>query len=324
MEYSTDLDKIARHIGVAPKEIFTDKPERCHFIWAGIYHGQMVLVKVFSNKNFERVENFKKEFQVDKILEKYSVHGKINRTKVLEQNTNEKYSWLIRCFYPGSTLCANDPSVDFFIDRMSSIDDNYKDDRILMQIINNLKQIQSIKLGSIEQEDKNRFPVRFLKSFSRANLELVVKNLEITLDRQVEFCDKFNKLYFDEKKLVACTGDLMPANIIITESSEVLFSDFEWFSFDNAMVDVSYLWLFLSREKAWQNKLIENFVLNENDKIDFRLSIIRELIHWYCQLYDSNVENTPIIERARRRHKEYIWRDYLIAAGDSFEALVGI
>jgi thiamine kinase-like enzyme len=156
----------------------------------------------------------------------------------------------------------------------------------------------------------------------RVEKEKVEGELGIDLSNQEIFFNKIKGEYFKKENIKACINDLTPANVIIKDDGQLVFSDFELFSFDNYTVDIAYLWIFLWRYRNWQRELLLNTIKNDRDREYFRASIIRIMFLLYDWPYNS-MKNKPKLkhEKYNRRH---IWAKYLIAAGKSYEAIMEV
>ncbi len=267
-----------------------------------------------------RVQRYKKEYQVEKLFCSNAKNGNdIARVQILNDGENLEYYWLIRKFYPGNSLSSysNQKKPLFGYDLITRRYSKKVD--ILKPIINNIRVFKKIqKGGPLERE----LPMYVLEMDDKL-ISGIEKGINLSLEKQLNFIITIKHDYLDGVNTCASMGDLTPANIIITKSNEVLLSDFEWFSFDNYMMDTAHLWLFLWRYPRWQKELFSAMVASNKAEDFFRVSLIRIILGWYKAPFTGD---NPIHSSASRKKyfTNHIWTKYLEAAGDSFEALMKV
>lgn len=298
------------------------------YILVGLIKGRDVLLKIVSKKNKFKVAQFRKEKLVDDILEKHNRNLKkplFVKVDLLGIGESKSYFWVIRKYYSGQSLAAYEPGKSLFgydIIRRNFLMFRRK---IVKQIIDNIEAINSLetdfrKLG-INRAD---FPLRYKMNIEDYDIAKVGKELNLNLENLVKFYNRVQKRYFEKENIKASVGDLTPANIIIKKDGELIFSDFEMFCFDNYTIDIAYLFLFLWRYKNWQKELINLTITNDESRDYFCASIIRILMFLYKWPYYSLDEKNKKNLDSESIIRKHIWRRYLQAAGESFDAILKV
>lgn len=283
----------------------------------GIWQEKVVLLKIISKAHPKKVQSFKKECLIEDYLTQ--IKGKkednLPRTKVISNNENSQFFWIIREYITGDSL-ANSSGYKEILFGYDKIQDKYLSERdnYLRQISDGLSLLKTLNVNTRKSLQINRYK----KEITDYNIKEIEAGIDIDLSKQLSFFDKIRKEFFADINLCATIGDLLPANIIITKDDKIIFSDFEWFSFDNYISDLSFLWLFLWRYPNWQKKLLI-FNLNKKDENFFRVSLIRQIIGWYSNPFDPRFK---VNKDQRKEYKKHIWSDYLINAGKSFDDLI--
>lgn len=296
------------------------------FILIGEIKGRDVLLKISNKKNTYRIKQFEKEKYVDKIIEKHNKNLSlpiINKTDFLDSGNNKNFVWMARKYYPGTSLASfNRDKVLFGYDilRQKYI---FKKGKIIDDIIKCLNAIYSLETDFRKLGVKhNDFKRRYQSDVEEYDIKAIEKELGLKLDKQIEFYNKVKKEYFAKENIKASVGDLSPANIIIKDDKKLILSDFELFCFDNYTIDIAYLYIFLWRYKSWQKALIEKTITNDQDRKFFRASIIRELMFLYRWPFASLKDKKDFDHK--KFNQNHIWTKYLIAAGESFDAIMKV
>lgn len=298
------------------------------FIVRGVIKRRDVIIKMLPKKNKARIDALKKELLVNDLLEKHNndlSKSEIVNAKIIAAGENHKYFWIIRRYYSGGSLAKYHPTSSF-LKGYDIIRPNYRNKYldIIEKISDNINSLSQMtndfrKIGVAKSTIKRRY----LEEFSSADIKKIdnflntnnLNNLKLFLDSQ--------RCYFSKDNVVACIGDLAPSNIIITDMNEVVFSDFGWFCFDNYTIDIVFLWLFLWRYKKWQSHLVRLMIKNDQDRLNFQLSLIRIIFTTMITIFvksknkDKIKENTEVL-------RGHIWTRYLQAAGESFEAIMKV
>jgi hypothetical protein len=309
-----ELSKIIDDLGVVPK-LFLKKNDYGEMTFRGIYLGQEVLVKIVPKIFKKRADRFRKEFKVDSIISRQGqTEGQIIEvihTKKIGET--DHFVWLMRDFIQGKTLCLPQKNRKKF-PYVKNVDTFYPEfvdsrDSIIEGISRNLKNLQKINPAIIKKE---RFKPRFsfdLKSSAKA----IEKELKISLANPVNYYQRIKSNFSDQRNLVASSGDLTPANIIISEKGRVYFSDFEWFCLDNYCQDLAFLYLFLYRYPAWQKMLLSKKIRSKKDREMFQAGMIRGIIGY--------MSHTLVYKIGLPGYKNHIWMKYLQASSESYDAI---
>lgn len=319
-------EEIIKSLEFIEKKPIKKDLKRLEFILIGEIKGRNVLLKISHKKNSYRIKQFEKEKFVDKIIEKHNKDISlpiINKTDFLASGSNKNYIWMVRKYYPGTSLATFDADkslLGYDIIRRKYF---FKKKEIINDIVKCLQAVYSLETDFRKLGIKlNDFKRRYHSNIEDYDIKAIEKELGIKLDNQIEFFNKIKKSYFEKENIKASVGDLSPANIIIKNDKEMVLSDFELFCFDNYTIDIAYLYIFLWRYDSWQKNLINLTIKNEQDRKFFQASIIRELLFLYRWPYAS-LKNKGKIDH-REYNRKHIWRKYLEAAGDSFDAIMKV
>ncbi|OGD64426.1 hypothetical protein A2215_03490 [Candidatus Berkelbacteria bacterium RIFOXYA2_FULL_43_10] len=295
------------------------------FIVRGTINRRDVLLKILPRSDKNRVKSYKKEFLVDKLMNEHNKDLKlpvIVKTKVLAQGQNDKYFWVIRKYYSGLSLSNYYPKKGMlrgydiirktFLNARSSI---------IKGIVENLYSIQKIAINVRRfGVHKSQLQKRYEDSFDCDLILKCAKLLGQDLSHTISYTKSHRSEYFSEKYIVANVGDLVPPNIIVVEKNNIIFSDFEWFCFDNNTMDVAVLWIYFWRYKKWQDQLIKLTITNDELRANFRYSVIRVLLSKMLSIVSGRWGKIEMMDF----YKQHKWAQYLKAAGESFEALMRV
>ncbi len=295
--------QLLRKLDITPKKlIFGDKNNK-FFVQAGLQIHHPVLIKFAVNDERKKVEGFQKEKLVEDLLCKYPGNNQFNRAKVIGFGQNDEYAWLIREYIDGECLGNYDERKDSILFGYDDLNSKFKDkyENVIDQLKNSLNFLIQIK----EKENpRHNFKQRFPLELSPENIEKIEKFRGNDLKNVIDFYEKKKDDYFVH--FSAVTSDLIPSNLFYNKG-RVYFSDFEWFCFDNYLLDATYLWLFLWRYPQWQKAIEKQFLLTESDKIDFKLNLIRIIINcpWHERIINrfSNEEDFPWYDYLRKADK---------------------
>jgi serine/threonine protein kinase len=296
------------------------------FVLIGKINGRNSLLKIASKKNSYRIDQFKKEKMVDDILEKHNRDLKkplVVKTDILGFGENDKFVWIIRKYYPGLSLAAYRPEKVLWGYDVIRSNFLFFRSKIINKIVNNLLSLYTLETDlrklAISHDD---LPQRYKKNIEDYNVKEIEDELGINLEKQIKFYNVVKKDYFSKENIGASVGDLSPSNIIIKNDDELVFSDFELFCFDNYTADIAYLYLFFWRYRAWQKALVDLTIKNDKDRNFFRASIIKETMFLYFWPYFT-LKNKKNIGH-KEFNRKHIWRKYLEAAGESFDAIMKV
>lgn len=275
------------------------------------------LFKAVEKKHQEKYLSFQREclandFLLNKIKEEETFWP-----AVIEHGETEEIFWMRRNFIEGQTLSdISDLKATLYgYDRIKS-DYRSQAGELLPKIVRRIDQLQDIPI-TIEDKGNDLFAYRRFKlDIEEYNLAEVEKGIgcDLALARKI-YAE--NKSEFFGRNVVLATNDMVPANVIVTGDHGVYLSDFEFLNLENRMMDISYLWLFLWRFPDWQQSLAELAVKSKENELDFRLSCMRQIVHWFHNVYPKYTD-----ERGANPYDGHVWARYLLAAAESFEALI--
>jgi len=239
----------------------------------------------------------------------------IKITRVVEKGENKDYFWIIREYIDGASLSDNMTAYDdiksIFFKKDSSFD-------YLSQITDNIDKFKRI-ITYLSEEEKKTFFAHNSRKVLENPLEFIEQSQKkplFDLENQKKFLESIHGEYYNVKNLSVTMGDLNPANIIVSRDHKVFFSDVSNMTIDNKILDVAYLWIFFWMSQKWQKKLIKKFIKTKTDENFFRFSIIRVSVPFAWQ----NNQDMPKVLSKRHQY----WQKYLIAAGESFEAIMKV
>lgn len=282
-------------------------------------NGREILLRAIIPKLWpEKVKTLKKEVKIDNFFTKSSIF--LPKPEVLASGEDNGWVWVTRLFIRGETIAHDDKKTRTLLGYdLIKTKFNSKGDKILSQVDIILKD-----LGRINSPNEELRQNRYKKNLSGYDTGLIARGVGRNLSTVLAFVEEHRKSYFLSKSLCASHGDLSPTNLIFNDSEEVFITDFEFFSFDNRMMDTAFFWLFCWRQPEWQGKIVKKLVQNNEDEIFFRISVIRIILGWYNGIYAKGRPLTERLKQKRKEYKNHIWVRYLLAAGESFKALVNV
>lgn len=286
--------------------------ERGQFILVGSYNGTKSILKITSISNPVKAKNLEKEYIVTSAIFDNTVFG-----RTLFFDKNENYVCYVREYIQGHPLSAYNQDSSVVLYRYDILDKKVCVDKekIINGITHSLDIIhEETYRKALMLSPRDYFGQRWNMDIKQYNVSSIEKGLKHSLKDQVDFYYKNFNSY--KENYSCCVGDLNPANILF-DGKDVRLVDLEWFSIDNSMLDISFLWLFLWRYPDWQELLLRN-VASEREKDDFRASVIRQIIAWFDVVFDPDKKVT---KDNIEEYKAHIWARYVKAAGESFEAL---
>lgn len=315
------LNQLIKKIDIKVLSVLKQDSLLKDFVFYGIYKGEEVLCKIIGKEYQLKYQNLKREALIGNIIS--SSRFKIPTTGIIEISEDSDFAWLIRKYILGESLSGSESTNDGLFGYDIILDSFLRSrDQILSKIFKGISEISRVRL---RDNDKTFFKPRFdrnLEEYFPSNIE---KGFGIKLDKQLGFYDSFKQNFFSEKYIGGCMGDLVPANVIVSlKEEDVYLTDLEWFSEDHYMVDIVFLWLFLWRYKDWQEKWLMLSVKTLEEKEMFRFELIRHIIAWYKNIYLPGIKITPALLKKREIFSNHIWTKYLVAAGESFEAIIKV
>lgn len=317
-----DYQDILQSLNVSNIEIIRSGKEGRIFICKGLWQDKVVLVKILDKTSGKKLKQLNKEILVSKIITSKFDSEELLFTPVLLDGEDSRSRWVIREYMEGESLVKFDEGKRTLLFGYDLVESRYMKNmpEIIESLREYLSKINSIKFNELPQAniyDEFKTP-RFNPKLDQE----VIRNIELICDVRLEplkfFYDENSKLFSDNGVFSAIHGDFVPANIIVTDSSKIFVTDYEWFCFDHWIMDVAYFWLFLHKYPELQKRVIGLFITGESDRLAFRLSVIRSIVGWYSLLgyfKDGKIEIS-------KNYEKHIWIKYLIAAGESFKTLV--
>lgn len=317
-----DYRNLIKKINIYEKEVIRKNLKHGFFIIHGSYDKKDVLVKAVSKKEKDKVKSMEKEISVNQILQNKFKKIFIG-TKVIKVGQNKDFVWIIRDYYEGESLANSEDKNEIICgyDKLQKKYLSYKT-TIIKQVIKNLNLLRKIDINTFKAVPF--FEGKYKIDLEKYYLSDIENGIQYDINKSVNYYNKIKKDFFNKDNVKANIGDLNPSNVIITKEIKVLFADFEWFSFDNYMMDLSFFWLFLWRYPDWQKEFLEKAINNNSDKLFFLASIIRQIIGWYDHIYRNDRLLTSNVISDRINYKNHIWTKYLIAAGESFDAIIKV
>lgn len=328
MNYSNELNLLMKEIKFTSSKILRSNPGGGYFVILGKYNGIDVILRTTPVSDSARIVRFKREYKASKILASFNSNAKsniINFTEVIDVQESSSLCWSIRIYSKDQTLAINERYSQEVMHGYDTIRQKFINDNqiIISNIVKIVSSVQKIDCDIFNKPDnKNLFITRLEHNLENIDIEKIEKLLETNIDKSLKYYSQNIMEYCDKKNTRANMGDLIPPNIIVNRYKKVILYDYEWFCCDNYIIDYSSLWLFLWRYPKWQNTICENVLITEKDKVFFRMSIVRELISWYAGAF-SIKESDELCHRITF-YKGHIWLKYIIAAGESFEAMMEV
>jgi len=322
---------IFEKIGFSAINFLVNSKEQKHCVAFGKIGNQDVLIKIFHTSNIEKSKNLKDEWLACKIIERLNSEGVSNFRAIESLNFGQEgeYVYLVRKYYQGNPFAsdANRVNSDFYFDKYSSIDKKFEipTEDISVGIISNLlilKKTKGINPADFDFRQQGRFP----RNYSSEVINDIAKFLGIDLQPVADYLLDSQNLINDNKNFAVQTNDLTPTNIFITKNHEVLFSDFEWMGLENYMIDITFLWMLLWRYPDWQKIIVDHTVSSDIERDLFRANLVRIVLYNYrdfclVKKLDDDEERVSFNKRVFGNH---IWTKYLLAAGQSFEAIMEV
>lgn len=328
MKINNEISEIFKSLNFLAESFLYANEERRHYIVAGRIADKEVLIKIYHKSNESKAKNLEEEWRAGEILRDLNLRSKkkINIIESLDFGRKADYVFLVRKYYKGTpfALDANTIEADFYFDKFSMVEKKFQlsSEKIANGIISNilvLKNTKGLSNDGFNITKRDRFP----QNYSTEIYGSISMQLKIDLNKTKQFLDNMQKDLSQGINLAVQTNDLTPTNIFITDNNEVLFSDFEWLGLENYLIDTAFLWLLLWRFPDWQSVLLNKIIVTEIDRDFFRVNVIRLILYYY-----QNITRTDLSDERDSFYKmvlsEHIWKKYLIAAGESFEAIMQV
>lgn len=318
MFVAEDYEKVFLELGFTELDAIKKDIENGYYISHGKIADKEVVVRVLTKTDKTRVKNYEKELAIFKILEKGIPKGTLSQFACTRKiGENEKFIWSIRDYVDGEVVSLyNTNKLLMGYDEIDSKLLGFKDE-IITSIKENLRFLWSIE----ESFENDLFQERFSRIFDSQKIASVEKGIDYSLSEQISFYKKNVDKVFVSNNIKPSFGDLIPANIIYSNKKAV-FLDFEWFSFDHYLADVSFLWLYLWRYPSWQKKLLDSIITTEEENVSFCVNLIRQIIGFYSDyIFNSNDVMSKSVLEKRAFFPNHIWTRYLKATHSYSELL---
>lgn len=294
-----------------------------YYISHGIIANREVVIRILTKKDKQRVLDYKKEMEVSKVLKRGTPK------KILSQfacprkiGENNDFIWTIRNYVPGKAISLYNPNnPSKILMGYDEIDHRFEEDvdLIISGTKENLNFLWSINLPS----KSIFFKERFSREIDSEKIKFIELGIGSDLSKQISFYKKNKNQVFLPKNIRASFGDLVPANIIYSSNKKIVFLDFDFFSFDSYLADVSFLWLYLWRYPLWQKKILDSLIITKIDRMFFRVNLMRQILGFYSEyIFDNKQALTKSVREKRNFFPNHIWTKYLIAAGESYQKLI--
>ena len=328
MDYSNELNLLLKEINFADSKILRSNFKGGYFVILGNYHGDDVILRTAPIGDLDKIARFKREYEASKILASFNSNSKssiINFTEVIDIRKSKGLYWSIRSYSKDQTLAIDERYNQAMIHGYDIIRQKFVDSYhpIVKNIINIVGLIQKIDINAVKEGvDIKLFTPRLEKDLKKIDIKKIERLLDVKFDSQINFYKYNSDEYSDKSNIRANMGDLIPPNIIVSPNNQITLYDYEWFCFDNYIVDYSSLWLFFWRYPKWQNAISKKVLITEKNKMFFSMSLIRELISWYAGAFSISEKNK--LKRRVNFYKKHIWLKYLKATGESFESIMKV
>jgi serine/threonine protein kinase len=275
------------------------------------YQNIKVLVKIGLKENQDLTAKISKECTIGRILKQIYLENDIldDLAKIVECGADQEFAWLVREYIQGEPMAEyieeinKEPALISY----SKIKECYLNNWQVYfgQIVSSIKKTKIYRKKHIDEliELGQRFPTKLSQNDLGKCREAYGPSIETSLS----FYDENIKQYTDRANMSPVFGDLVPSNIIINKN-EVKYTDLEYFSFDNSLVDIAWLWLFLYSYPDIQDYIIKNTIKTQQEEINFRCSVIRMIVgyRWYAWFKDN---------------QDHPWHRYAREAGESYQKL---
>lgn len=275
----------------------------------GVASGKKTLIKIATKAESTKLL---RERDISVFLDQSIQPDKRFYTSVTKFFEDEGYQWLLRDFAAGDSLTSYGKSDDVLMG-YDKLTETFSDlcGEIVPKIVAKVQMLQKIE----EFEGFSFANRRFREDFGDEECNILFKIHNLNAEVAINAFNLYKKHYYLEENIVISTSDLVPPNVIITPKSDIILTDFEWMTRDNYMLDFAQLWLYLWRYSNWQQELVSSALKSDEDRNNFRISIIRALLFFL---------STALTTKQKNYYTDHIWKRYLIAAGESFEALINV
>jgi len=321
MDYSDSLDKIYERVGFKEIKRIKFSEKSGYFVILGEYLGEKVVLRTTPVFDQGKISKLTREYQFSLHAEEFNRNSnkKISHARVLLTDSDSVLFWSIRQFLDSKTLgedVDHDKEVLHNFDLIRSEFIDHSSD-LVNSIVQNIELIKMMKKNNLlpKEVDYGLFTKRLHEDLSKYDIPKIEKLLSVNLSKQASFYNLSKEQYFADNNLSVVMGDLIPANIIVSNDKNITLFDFEWACVDNYQFDLTYLWLYLWRYENWQKDLGQYILKNHQDQTFFQLSVIRQLIAWFNDALLT--KDSSELERITTFYKKHKWLKYLKVAGSS-------
>lgn len=327
-KFDREINEIFAKISFEPRKVIVNSPKSLHLIVKGCIGNVEVLFKSYGNFLLTKADNITREGQIGEAINKINQtnNDKVPTFELIKYGKSKNYSWLIRKYYEGNTLGINSTcfSDALYIDRFTHLDhkfvDHYKE--IINKIYKNLILFRDAL--SVQNKFFQCGSKRFVDQLNESVVSRISNRLNLDLDKQSSIFNENQESLLYTHNIQASIGDLTPTNIFLKNNGDVLFYDLEWFGVDNYMTDVTFFWLLLWRYPEWQNEIIKIAVKNNKDEFFFLMNTIRIIISLFYLIFNEEDKTSEQYKKSEQLCQRHIWREYLKASGESFEAIMKV
>lgn len=313
-----EIKKIADNLNLEIIKFIIDDRKKNNFVILCQENKRRIILKITSKKNKDIAKDHAREHFNTNIISKFNTakpfENQINVSKAISMGGNQKYLRISREYINGDSLSSNMSAYDIINEKFL-----IKKSVLLPQIIKIITNFH--KVGrQLSPEDIAGFE-RINSYHFKTDMSEIVKirrdqDLEFDITKQIKFYNSVKKRYFSNQSIII--GDFHPANILIDKNDKVFVTDLCNMSFDNHTFDTAYLWLFLWSLPLWQKEITDKLILSSEEQDYFRASIIRIILPVAWKNEDK-IKSSKYSE-----HRMKYWKKYLLAAGESFEAIMNV
>ena len=328
IDFIEKKNRLLRDLGFVEKEILKDGTFSGRFVILGEYHKEQAIIRVIASDDQDNIKKLKREILS---VEAVQLDNKIKNciiAKQLKNGKTDEFVWSIRKYYNYKILADQALDKKGLFHGFDTIDNEFvlQYRPIIKSMVENLEILQSTAdYYRTKYNVSDLISEKYLFDFSKFNYKLLARAIPMNFDILKDLYKSQSNFYNYQKNLVPCHGDLSPANLLIDNKKNTIMLDLEYFCFDHSFLDVVYFYLFVWRYPKWQEEIIQKIIITEQDKINFRISVIRIILSCYNEgLEGFKKYDDDLLSQKIPLYRDHIWPKYLQAAGESFEAIVKV
>lgn len=313
-----NVDRIITQTKLASPVLLANNIAQAIILIRGRIEDRDYLLKIISKSKTAKVANYQREKKASKLLAK--LLPEYNMTLIRESGYTGEYFWMIRDYYEGESLSTYS-STKYGLLGYDVIQKKFFS--AMPSVLTTANEFL-IDLRRAEHE-VDLGETRFERKLENCDINNIEAGIGVSLQKQLDYYNEKHDEFWEERLCAYSINDMVPSNIIISKDEKVIFSDFEWMSYDHTYTDVVFIWLYLWRYPVWQKSWYDMAFKEQGLKDDlFQAAIIRHVINWYNNLYNPNRDlNDKVIEN-QKIYKQHIFTKYLLAAGNSLDELINI